>query len=153
MTARGGEPLGIREELAGQMKQALKAGEKARLQALRMIRAEFEVAQTSGKDFDETDVVKGHANRLRKSLAEYEQLGLDDRVSQLREELRVVEEFLPRQMRREELEQLIVAVIDEQGLGPGDIGRLMRTVMSEHGDVVDGRVAQEIARARLAERS
>jgi len=141
--------MSIRETLADQMRRALKAGQSDRLRALRMLKAELEVAAASGRDFKELDVVRSHAKKLRRTLEEYEGLGLKDRVEALRTELAVVEEFLPRQMDRAELERLIEALVQQHGWGPGDIGRLMKAVMSEHGDVVDGRLAREIAQQKL----
>lgn len=141
----------VAEALSRQMKLALKAGRSERLRALRMLKAELEVARASGRQYDEVQVVRSHAKGLRRSAEEYEKLGLADRAGAIRAELAVVEEFLPRQMGREELEGLIEGLIRENRYGPRDIGALMKTIMSRHGDVVDGRMANEIARARLAE--
>ncbi len=143
--------MSVSDVLTEQMKQALKGGRKERLRALRLLKAELQVAQTSGKEFEETDVVKSYANKLRKSLDEYGRLGLPDQAARLKQELQVVQEFLPEQMSRSELENLIAALIKENNYGPRDIGQLMKAIMSQHRDVVDGRVAQEIARPMLAE--
>ncbi|MCK4283976.1 MAG: GatB/YqeY domain-containing protein [Candidatus Brocadiae bacterium] len=143
--------MSVRDVLADQMKRALKGRQTERLRALRMLRAELQVAETSGKEFKETDVVKSHAKKLRKNVEEYEQLGLTDRAEAIREELAVVEEFLPPQMSRDELGQQIAALIEENDYGPRDIGKVMKALMSEHADVVDGRLAREIAAEKLAE--
>ncbi len=144
--------VSIQDELALQMKQALKAGRKERLRVLRLLRAELQVAETSGKDFEETDVVKSYARSLRKTADEYEGLGRADKAEDMRRDLAVVEEFLPPQMGREELEALIERTIEQNDCGPGDVGVVMKAVMGEHGDVVDGRLAQQIAREKLAAR-
>ena len=102
--------MSIRDELGRQMRKALKVGAADRLRALRMLRAELQVAETSA------------------------------------------EEFLPTQMERDELQKIIAAIIEENHWGPRDLGRVMKIVMGRHGDMVDGRTAQEIARARLAGR-
>jgi hypothetical protein len=140
----------IGRELAEQMKQALKAGRRERLGALRMLKSELEVAQASGRDYDPVQVVRSHAGTLRKSAEEYEELGLKERAEALRGQLAVVEEFLPEQMGREQLEELIDGLIRDNEYGPGDVGRLMGELMGRHGDVVDGRLANEIARQKLA---
>ncbi len=144
--------MALREELAAQMKQAMKSGERERLRALRLLRAELQVAETSGREVDELGVIKSYANSLRKAAEEYQAHGREDKAEQIRADLAVIEEFLPRQLEPQELERLIDRIIGEQGLGPGDIGAVMRTLMSEHGDVVDGRTAQQIARQRLERR-
>ncbi len=141
----------IREELAAEIRDALKAGQKERLRVLRQLKAEFEVAETSGGDFDEVRVVKAYAKSLRKTAEQYEELGKDEQAESCRHDLSIVEEFLPPQMGREELEPLITDLIEQNDYGPRDIGKVMKTVMSEHGDAVDGRLAQQIAREKLAE--
>ncbi len=141
--------MSIREALSEEMKKALRAGQKERLRALRMLMAELQVAETSGKDFEEVDVVKSHARELRKTVQEYERLGLTERVEALQRELAVVQEFLPQQMGREELERLITDLIQQHHYGPRDLGKVMKAVMAEHGDVVDGGLVRQIAAEKL----
>ncbi|MFO8009154.1 MAG: GatB/YqeY domain-containing protein [Candidatus Brocadiia bacterium] len=143
--------MSIRDELREQIKQALKAGQRDRLRALRLLKAELEVAETSGEEFDEVSVVKSFAKSLRRSAEEYEELERADRARELWDELEVVEQFLPPQMDEQELEQLIGAMVAQNDYGPRDIGKVMKAVMSEHGDTVDGRLAQQIARRKLEE--
>lgn len=144
--------MSIGAELAEQMKQALRGRRKDRLRALRLLRAELQVAETSGEEFNEVDVVKSFARKLRKSAEEYDRLGLPERAEALRAELHTVEEFLPEQMSRAELAELIANLIRENDYGPRDIGIVMKAVMSRHGDVVDGRVARQLAMEELAGR-
>lgn len=144
--------MSIGDELAEQMKQALRGRRKDRLRALRLLRAELQVAETSGEEFKEVDVVKSFARKLRKSAEEYDRLGLAERAEALRAELHTVEEFLPEQMSRAELAELIANLIRENDYGPRDIGMVMKAVMSRHGDVVDGRLARQLAMEELAGR-
>ncbi len=144
--------MSIGDELAEQMKQALRGRQKDRLRALRLLRAELQVAETSGEEFNEVDVVKSFARKLRKSAEEYDRLGLAERAEALRAELHTVEEFLPEQMSRAELAELIANLIRENDYGPRDIGIVMKAVMSRHGDVVDGRLARQLAMEELGGR-
>ena len=144
--------MGIQEAVSEQMKQALKAGEKDRLRVLRMLKTELQVAERSGREVDEVSVVKSYANTLRKNAEEYEELGREEQARSVRQDLEVVREFLPRQMSQAELEELIEGIIEQQDLGPGDIGAVMKAVMSKHRDTVDGRKARQIAQQKLSER-
>lgn len=144
--------MSIRDALAVEMTQARLQGLQDRVRALRMLMAELQVAETSGKDFKEVDVVKSYAKKLRKTVEEYERLGLDERAAGVRAELDAVMAFLPAQMDRSQLEDLITALVEEKGYGPRDIGQVMRAIMSEYGDVVDGRLVQEVAAEKLGER-
>lgn len=139
----------LQETISEQMKLALKAGSKDRLRVLRLLKSELQVAERSGKDFDEVEVLRSYANSLRKSAEEYERHGRPDVAAGLHADLKVIEEFLPRQISAEALEELIAGLIKREGYGPGDVGKLMRTLMAEHGGQVDGRLAQQTARRLL----
>ena len=144
--------MSLRDEISEGMRQALRRGDKGRLSVLRMLLSELKVAETSGKEFDEVAVVKSYAKRVRKTAGEYRGLNLPEEAAKAEAELVVVEEFLPRQMEPSEIEKIITQIIEENCCGPRDLGRVMKTLMSTHGDEVDGRLAGEIARQKLAER-
>jgi uncharacterized protein YqeY len=139
----------LQETISEQMKQALKAGARDRLRVLRLLKTELQVAQSSGRDYDEVAVVRAYANSLRKTAEEYERRGRPELAEGVHADLKVVDEFLPGQMSAEDLEGLIAALIERNGYGPGDVGKLMRTLMAEHGAEVDGRLAQQTARRLL----
>lgn len=139
----------LQETISEQMKLALKAGSKDRLRVLRLLKTELQVAERSGKDFDEVDVLRSYSNSLRKTAEEYERHGRPDVADGVHQDLKIIEEFLPRQVSADALEELIAGLIRRNGYGPGDIGKLMRTLMAEHGGQIDGRLAQQIARRLL----
>ncbi len=117
-----------------------------------MLLSELKVAEASGEDFDETAVVKSYAKKLRKSASEYEKLNHPEKAEELLAELKVVEEFLPAQLSASEIEALVSRLLEQNDYGPRDLGRLMKAVMGEHGDRVDGGLVQQIAARKLSER-
>ena len=141
--------MSIRDDVMEQLKTAMKAGDKQKVGVLRMLLSELKVAERSGKDYDEMDVVHSYAKRLRKNVNEYEDLDRSDRADEARKELSVVEQFLPEQMSRAEIEELVAGLVEENDYGPSDLGKVMKQVMSEYGDRVDGSVVQEVAREKL----
>ena len=141
--------MSIRDDVMEQLKTAMKAGDKQKVGVLRMLLSELKVAERSGKDYDEMDVVQSYAKRLRKNVDEYEDLDRSDRADEARKELSVVEQFLPEQMSRAEIEELVAGLVEENDYGPSDLGKVMKQVMSEYGDRVDGSVVQEVAREKL----
>jgi uncharacterized protein YqeY len=145
--------VSLRDKLAAEMKKALKGGQKARLSAMRLLKAELEVAEASGKAFSEVDVARSYAKKLHKVAEEYAQLGVADRAQAARADAQVVEEFLPPQMGRPELERLIADLISQNQYGQRDLGKVMKEVMSRHGDVVDGQTVREIATQQLSQRA
>ncbi len=147
--ARERAAMTIQQTISEQMKEALRSGEKERLRVLRLLKTELQVAERSGQEFDEVAVLRSYANSLRKAADEYEARGRPEMADAIRQDVRTVEEFLPRQMPAADLEALIASLIEREGFGPGDVGKVMRSLMAEHAGQVDGRLAQQIARRLL----
>lgn len=143
--------MSIRDEVNDKLKKAMKAGDKDTVGVLRMLLSELKVAERSGSDYDEMDVIQSYAKKLRKNVQEYEELDREDKAEESRQELAVVEEFLPEQMDREEIEELVEQIVEENDYGPRDLGKVMKQVMGEHGDEVDGNLVQQVAQEKLAD--
>ena len=136
--------------MTGGVQRAMRGGDKERLSVLRMLLSELKVAETSGREFDEPAVVKSYAKKLRNAAEQYRGLDLPEEARKAEAELAIVEEFMPRQMAPSEVEKLVRQIVEENDYGPRDLGRVMKAVMGAHGDEVDGRLVQEIARTALA---
>ncbi len=139
----------IQQTISEQMKEALRSGARERLRVLRLLKTELQVAERSGQEFDEVAVLRSYANSLRKTAEDYESRGRPELADAIRQDLQTVEEFLPRRMAATDLEALIASLVEREGYGPGDIGKVMRSLMAEHAGEVDGRMAQQIARRLL----
>jgi len=142
--------VSLKDAVREKMKAALKEGDKQRLGVLRMVLSELKVAQASGKQYDEMDVIRSYAKKLRKAAAQYDELNLPDKGEECRAELAIVEEFLPKQMARQEVEALVEELIAERGYGPRDIGKVMREIMTAHKDTVDGHLVQQVVKEKLS---
>ena len=101
-------------------------------------------AEKSGKDFEPIDVVRGYAKKLKKTMEEYERLKIQNEVDSCNEELKIVEEFMPKQMSDEELEKVVTELIESEK--PGDIGSTMKIVMGKYKDVADGKKVQTLVK-------
>ncbi|MGR3319344.1 MAG: GatB/YqeY domain-containing protein [Candidatus Anammoxibacter sp.] len=139
------------EIIPDELKKAMKAKDTVRTSVLRMLLAEINVAEKSGKskDFKCTDIITGYGKKLRKSIEEYKRLDSADRVNSLEKELAIVQEFLPEQMSEEQLNTIIENIIESNSFTMKDMGKVIRLVMEKHGDVVDGKQVQEIAKRKL----
>ncbi len=89
-----------------QMIGAMKAGEKARTQVLRMLLSEIKAKEADDVNADAAEAVAGYAKKLRKTMAEMEKLNQPTHVEQIRAELVIVDEFLPKQMDDAMLEKI-----------------------------------------------
>src|SRR3990170_1507904 len=111
----------IKDKITESLKVAMKAQDKLRMSVLRMILAEMKLLEKSGKEFKYIDAVKGYAKKLKKTIEEYERLKLPDKVNEIKAELAIVEEYLPKQMGDEELERIVAEVIEANKFTSKDI--------------------------------
>jgi len=145
--------MDLRQELSEQMKTALKAGSKQRLSTVRMLLNELKNEDLqSGKHADDVSVLRRYAKRLTRSIEEYRQVGAADRVAGLREELAIVEEFLPQVMGEQELGEAVDRLLAEHGLtGPRQMGQAMGLLTKAYPGRVDPAKAQQILKAKLTD--
>ncbi len=134
----------MKERIAREIKDAMKSGEKRRVSVLRMVLADIINVEKSGKEFKQIDVVRGYAKKLKKTIEEYERLHLQDKIESYNEELKIVEEFLPKQMSDEELKKVVTELLDSEK--PGDMGMAMKLVMGKYKEVVDGKKVQALVK-------
>ncbi len=134
----------MKERIAREIKDAMKSGEKRRVSVLRMVLADIINVEKSGKEFKQIDVVRGYAKKLKKAIEEYERLHLQDKIESYNEELKIVEEFLPKQMSDEELKKVVTELLDSEK--PGDMGMAMKLVMGKYKEVADGKKVQALVK-------
>ena len=134
----------VKERITKEIKDAMKSGDKLRVSVLRMLLADIINVEKSGKDFKHIDVIKGYAKKLKKTIEEYERLHIKDKIVSYNEELKIVEEFLPKQMSDEELEKVVTELIESEK--PEDIGSAMKIVMGKYKDIADGKKVQALVK-------
>ena len=134
----------MKERITKEIKDAMKSGDKLRVSVLRMLLADIINVEKSGKDFKLIDVIKGYAKKLKKTIEEYERLHIKDKIVSYNEELKIVEEFLPKQMSDEELEKVVTELIELEK--PKDIGSAMKIVMGKYKDIADGKKVQTLVK-------
>ena len=134
----------MKERIAEEIRNAMKSGDKLRVSVLRMLQADIINVEKSGKEFKQIDVIRGYSKKLKKTIEEYERLHLQDKVVSFNEELKIVEEFLPKQMSDEELKKVVIELLDSEK--PGDMGMAMKLVMGKYKEVADGKKVQALVK-------
>lgn len=144
----------LKERLAADLKDAMKAKDRDRLDALRMLSTsirnkEVEVGHQLS-DEEVQGVAATEVKRRREAAEAYEKGGRDDLLEKERAEERVLQAYLPEQLGAEEVEALIDEAIQATGAdGPEDLGKVMGYVMGKAKGKVDGGAVNERVRARL----
>ncbi|MBQ7974313.1 MAG: GatB/YqeY domain-containing protein, partial [Clostridia bacterium] len=97
------------------------------------------------------DVIAKQLKQRRDSLPDYEKSGREDLIAELKTEMDILMGYLPKQLTREELEEIVKAAVSETGASSvKDMGKIMAAVMPKTKGRADGKVINEIARALLA---
>lgn len=139
----------LQEKLAADQVKAQKSGDKVRLSAIRMARAAVKNAEIAkGGQLDESGVIEvlaREAKQHRESISEFTKGGRQDLVGKEEAELAVLQEYLPKQMGRDEILALAKDVIDKVGArSPSDKGKVMGQLMSQLKGKADGKEVNEI---------
>ena len=132
----------MRDRLMAETKAALKAQNKPRLSALRLISAELQTRDIAAKasipDQDIPAVLQKMIKQRRESLAIYEKAGRTEQAAQEAGEIAVIEEFLPKQMSEAEAKAVIAAVVKEVGAAsPKDMGKVMAVLKERYAGQMD----------------
>jgi uncharacterized protein YqeY len=134
---------------------ALKAGDKERVAALRMIVCELQKeAKQAGQELDEGAellVLRRELKRRQESIEAFRAGGRDDLIAHEEFAAEIIEGLLPKQMDEAELAGLVEQAIAETGAtSVRDMGKVMASVMAKGGVRVDGKVASRLVKERLS---
>ena len=132
----------MRDRLMAETKAALKAHNKPRLSALRLISAALQDRDIAAKaaipDQEIPALLQKMIKQRRESLAIYEKAGRKEQAAQEATEIAVIEEFLPKQMSEAEAKAAIAGVVKEVGAtAPKDMGRVMATLKERYAGQMD----------------
>jgi len=136
------------------LKTSMKSGNKRRVATLRLLLAALKnekiQAQRDLTDGEVESVLRRGVKQRRDSIEQYARGGRQDLVDAEKEELSILEEYLPQGLSEAEIEAVLRDVIREKGFTSAkDVGLAMKEVMARHRGRVDGKRAQEIARRLL----
>ena len=134
---------------------ALKAGDKERVAALRMIVCELQKeAKQAGQELDEAAellVLRRELKRRQESIEAFRAGGREDLIAHEEFAAEIIEGLLPKQMDETELAGLVEQAITETGAtSVRDMGKVMASVMAKGGVRVDGKVASRLVKERLS---
>jgi uncharacterized protein YqeY len=143
-----GGALAIAEQIQRDVTAALKAGDRDRVGALRLVLSELQKAAKEGGD-DEQAVLRRERKRRRESEAAYRDAGREDLAAGEAYEAGVIEAYLPAELGDEELDALVAQAIQATGAeGPRDMGKAIKHVMEAAGGRADGkRVSTKVKEA------
>ena len=143
------------DTLQDEVKAALKAGDKERTSALRMIINELQKeAKQNRQDLDEAaelQVLRRELKRRQESIEAFRAGGREDLAAHEETAANIIQDLLPEQMDETQLTALVDKVIADTGASsPRDMGKVMAAVMEQGGVRVDGKLASRLVKERLS---
>jgi len=149
--------MSLEQKVNDEIKNAMRAKDEAGLRTLRSIKAAIIIEKTSEgaaevmSEATEMKMLQKLAKQRRDSLDIFEKQNREDLAAKEREELAIIERFLPKPMTQEELEAAIKAIIAETGAkSPADMGKVMGVATKQLAGKADGKVVSETVKKLLA---
>lgn len=145
--------MSIRKAIEDAMKEALRAREKERLEALRLLKGallhkEKETGQTI-TDEAAVAVLRTELRKRQQSAEAFREVGREDAATAAEAEIRVIETFLPQQMAEADVEAAVRAYLADHP-DMNHAGKLTGAMKKELGDRVDGKLLNEVCRRVVA---
>ncbi len=152
--------MGLRARLDADLKEALKAGEKIRASAIRMLLTAVKTREVAEdrrgdrraplSDPEVLQVIASACKQRRDSIEQFRAGGRQDLVEKETAELAILEAYLPRALTPEELRAAVAEAIRATGASsPRDMGKVMSHLMPEVAGRADGRLVSEMVREAL----
>lgn len=151
--------MSIKEQIFSDLKEAMKAKDKERLQVLRSLKAklmEKEIEERTGGDAELSDesalqVLTKAAKQRKESIEQFENGGRDDLAEKEKSELEIIEAYLPEMMSEDEVRKIVKEKIAQLGAsGPQDMGKVMGPLMGQLKGKADGSVVSRLVKEELA---
>lgn len=149
--------MSLEQQIMTEMKEAMKAKDEGVLRALRAIKAEIIKAKTEPGAAGEIDeateqkFLQKMMKQRRDSLEIFEKQGRADLASKEKEEMAVVEKFLPKQLDAGELKEMVKKIIAETGASTAaDMGKVMGVASKQLAGKADGKTISAVVKELLS---
>lgn len=145
------------DQISNDIKEAMKARDKVRLETLRNIKKVFLEAKTAPgandtlEDADALKILAKLAKQGKESAETFTQQNRQDLADEELAQVKVIEEYLPKQMTEDEIKALVKTIIEQTGAsGMKDMGKVMGQASKQTAGRADGRVVSGIVKQLLA---
>ena len=144
----------LKERIASDLKEAMKARDQMRLDTLRSALSGFTYKRTeSGRelsDADELDVVRRLVKQRADSMGEFEKAGRTDLAAKERSEREILLAYMPAQRSAAEIREIVQSVLAELPPESRNAGAVMKVVMPQLRGLADGNLVRQIVTEELS---
>ncbi len=150
--------MSIQEQIVSDIKEAMKAKDQDKLRVLRSLKSklmEKEISERKGGDAKLTDeqaveVLMKAAKQRKESIEQFEEGGRDDLAENEKQELEIIESYLPEMMDEDEIREVVRKKIDELGAeGLQDMGKVMGPLMGQLKGKAEGSLVSKVVKEEL----
>jgi uncharacterized protein YqeY len=147
--------MSLRDRLSEDLKLAMKARDQLRMDVIRMIKAAVLNKEVEmKKDLDDAEmsrIMTTMIKQRKESVEQYEKGQRAELAAKERQEISIIESYLPKALSADELERVVESVIRESGAGSAkDMGAVMKAVMARlAGQPADGKQVSDLVRSKL----
>ncbi|MBL7765802.1 MAG: GatB/YqeY domain-containing protein [Chitinophagaceae bacterium] len=149
--------MSLEQQIMTEMKAAMLSKNEAALRGLRAIKSAILLAKTADgakselSEEDENKLLQKLAKQRRDSLKVFNEQNREDLAQKEREELELIERFLPKQMSEDEIRTVLQGIIADTGAaGPGGMGKVMGMAMKALAGKADGELISALVKELLA---
>ena len=149
--------MSLKDTISEDIKQAMKSRDQGALRALRAIKAAILLAETAEgangelSSDEELKLLVRQAKQRKDAIEQFEANGRGDLAAGEKEELEVIERYLPKALTEEELKTELQQIITETGAtGPADLGKVMGLATRKLAGRADGKLVSQLVKAMLA---
>ena len=144
----------LKEKLLEDLKNSMKEKNVVRKNVIQMVRAAIlQVEKDNHVELDDSqiiDIIAKESKKRKDSLGDYEKSGREDLINEIKEEIAILAEYLPKQLSVEEVETIVKEVISEVGAtSMKDMGKVMKAAKEKIGAASDGKTINEAVKKLL----
>jgi uncharacterized protein YqeY len=141
--------MALLEQIQDDVKTAMKAGEKGRVRALRLVASELQKAVKDGQS-DEVEVLQRERKRRLEAAEAYRDGGRDEMAADEEQEAEIISSYLPEPLSDDELGAIVGDAVAESGASsPQEMGKVMSLVMPQVKGRADGKRVSAAVKEKL----
>ena len=145
----------LKEKLLEDLKKSMKEKNTIRKNVIQMVRAAIlqveKDKQIELNDEQIIDIIAKESKKRKDALGDYEKSGREDLINEIKEEIQILAEYLPKQLSIEEVEVIVKEVITNQNATSiKDMGKVMKAAKEKIGAASDGKTINEVVKKLLS---
>lgn len=144
----------LQEKLMEDLKIAMREKDTVKKNTVQMVRSEIlKIKKDKGIEPDDNKIIEIIAKEVKTkkdALVDFEKGGRQDLVDQTNEEIKILQEYLPKQLSKEEIKEIVSKIIEQLGATSiKDMGSVMKEAKAKIGAAADGRTINEVVKELL----